>query len=85
MLGFKNILRERPSQAISGTIELNGDYKLSNVLQDLTSNALYINDDLKFGGDSFAIMSPVKRALALLRVLIELDSKSAGPAGRRSR
>ncbi len=66
------------AQAKTGKLELKGDNKLSNVLHEILSNSVYLNYDLKLGGDSFNIMSPGKRALALLRVLVELD-KSQHP------
>ena len=60
-------------QARSDTLELKGENKISRIVQDVLSDAIYLNYDLKLGQDSFSIMSPGKRALALLRVLVELD------------
>ena len=60
-------------QAIAALLEFKGAYKLGGLLQELLGNAMYLNYDLKLGGDSFTIMSPGKRALALLRIIIELD------------
>ncbi|MEZ5935933.1 MAG: hypothetical protein R3F54_29275 [Alphaproteobacteria bacterium] len=60
-------------QARSDTLELKGENKISRIVQDILSDAIYLNYDLKLGQDSFSIMSPGKRALALLRVLVELD------------
>lgn len=61
-------------QAIAGEVETKGDHKASSIIQELLSNGLYLNYDLRLGADSFNVMSPGKRALALLRILIELDS-----------
>ena len=61
-------------QAIAGVLEFKGGSKLAGLLQELLGNAMYLNYDLKLGGDSFTIMSPGKKALALLRIIIELDA-----------
>lgn len=74
LTGYKNRVGEIIKQAIVGAVELKGDHKIAGVLQELLSNATYLNYDLKLGDDSFNIMSPGKRALALLRVLVELDT-----------
>lgn len=71
--GYSDRLETILLQARRKNIELKGEHKLSGLVQELLSNAVYINYDLKLGGDSFTIMSPGKRALALLRVLVELD------------
>jgi hypothetical protein len=61
-------------QSIDEVLEFKGENKLAGLLQELLGNAIYLNYDLMLGGDSFSIMSPGKRALALLRVIIELDA-----------
>ncbi len=71
---YKDWITTVIDQAASEKLELKGDYTLSAVLQGLMTNATYLNYDLKLGGDSFSVMSPGKRALALLRIIIELDS-----------
>lgn len=60
-------------QAIDEKLEFKSEYNLAGVLQELLTNAMYLNYDLKLSGDSFSIMSPGKRALALLRIIVELD------------
>ena len=60
-------------QVRNQTLELKGDSKAAHIIQELLSNGTYLNYDLMLNEDSFSIMSPGKRALALLRVLIELD------------
>jgi len=62
------------AQAIAEVIEFKGEHNLTGVLQELLGNAIYLNYDLTLSGDSFSIMSPGKRALALLRIIIELDT-----------
>lgn len=61
-------------QSIEEMLEFKGEHKLTGLLQELLGNAIYLNYNLMLGGDSFSIMSPGKRALALLRVIIELDA-----------
>jgi hypothetical protein len=61
-------------QAIEGVIEFKGEYNLTGVLQELLGNSVYLNYNLTLSNDSFSIMSPGKRALALLRIIIELDA-----------
>jgi predicted ATPase len=72
--GYTERVNQIIDQAVAGTIEPKADHKIFTVIQELLSNAIYLNYDLKLGGDSFVIMSPGKRALALLRVLVELDT-----------
>ena len=60
-------------QARENTIEMKGENKISSVILEILSNSIYLNYDIKLGADSFNVMSPGKRALALLRVLVELD------------
>jgi hypothetical protein len=62
------------AQATAEVIEFKGEYNLTGVLQELLGNAIYLNYNLTLSGDSFSIMSPGKRALALLRIIIELDT-----------
>lgn len=71
--GYVKRLKNLLDQAKKGVLEFKGEYKISGVVQEILSNALYLNYDLQLEGDSFNIMSPGKRALALLRVLVELD------------
>jgi energy-coupling factor transporter ATP-binding protein EcfA2 len=61
-------------QAINGVVEFKGENNLAGVLQELLGNSVYLNYDLTLSNDSFSIMSPGKRALALLRIIIELDA-----------
>lgn len=60
-------------QSIEEVLEFKGEHELTGLLQELLGNAIYLNYNLMLGGDSFSIMSPGKRALALLRIIIELD------------
>lgn len=60
-------------QACEEDLELKGEHKIASVIEETLTNAIYLSYDLKLGEDSFSIMSPGKRALVLLRVLIELD------------
>lgn len=71
--GYKERLDAILKQARSNTLEMKGEHKLASVVQEVLNNAIYMNYDIKLGDDSFSIMSPGKRALALLRVLVELD------------
>lgn len=61
-------------QSIEEVLEFKGEHKLTGLLQELLGNSIYLNYNLMLGEDSFSIMSPGKRALALLRVIIELDT-----------
>jgi predicted ATP-dependent endonuclease of OLD family len=61
-------------QSIEEVLEFEGEHKLAGLLQELLGNSIYLNYNLMLGEDSFSIMSPGKRALALLRVIIELDA-----------
>ena len=61
-------------QSIEEVLEFKGEHKLTGLLQELLGNSMYLNYNLMLGEDSFNIMSPGKRALALLRVIIELDA-----------
>jgi hypothetical protein len=61
-------------QSIDGVLEFKGEHKLAGLIQELLGNSIYLNYNLMLGEDSFSIMSPGKRALALLRVIIELDA-----------
>lgn len=71
--GYAKRLTVLLKQSRGEVLELKGDFKIYGIIHEVLSNAIYLNYDLKLGGDSFNIMSPGKRALALLRVLVELD------------
>jgi hypothetical protein len=71
---YSGVIATIVEQAKDEVIEFKGEHRLAGVLQELLGNAIYLNYNLKLGQDSFSIMSPGKRALALLRVIIELDS-----------
>jgi len=74
MEGYRQRVATVVQQAIDEKLEFKSEYNLTGVLQELLTNALYLNYDLKLSGDSFSIMSPGKRALALLRIIVELDT-----------
>ena len=71
---YSEVVATIVQQSIEEKLEFKGENKLTGLLQELLGNAIYLNYDLKLGDDSFSIMSPGKRALALLRVIIELDT-----------
>jgi predicted ATPase len=72
--GYRKAVELHVKQSIEEKLEFKGEYNLSGVLQEVLGNAFYLNYDLMLRGDSFRIMSPGKRALALLRIIVELDS-----------
>lgn len=72
--GYRTAVALLVKQAMAEKLEFKGEFNLSGVLQELLGNAFYLNYDLMLRGDSFRIMSPGKRALALLRIIVELDS-----------
>lgn len=72
--GYRTAVALLAKQAMAEKLEFKGEFNLSGVLQELLGNAFYLNYDLMLRGDSFRIMSPGKRALALLRIIVELDS-----------
>ena len=72
--GYKQRVATVVQQAMDEKLEFKSEYNLTGVLQELLTNAMYLNYDLKLSGDSFSIMSPGKRALALLRIIVELDT-----------
>ncbi|MBN8520654.1 MAG: hypothetical protein J0L77_01990 [Alphaproteobacteria bacterium] len=72
--GYRKAVSLVVKQSIEEKLEFKGEFNLAGVLQELLGNAFYLNYDLTLRGDSFRIMSPGKRALALLRIIVELDS-----------
>ena len=72
--GYRSAIALLVKQSIEEKLEFKGEFNLSGVLQEALGNAFYLNYDLMLRGDSFRIMSPGKRALALLRIIVELDS-----------
>ena len=71
---YRTAIATIAQQAATGVLEFKGGHKVAGLLQELLGNSIYLNYDLKFSGDSFTIMSPGKRALALLRIIVEMDS-----------
>lgn len=70
---YKDIVSKILEQALKNELSFKRDYTLSGLLDGVLTSATYLNFDLRLGSDSFVNMSPGKRALVLLKVLVDLD------------
>ncbi len=61
---------------INNTVKTKGQYKKEQIIADLFSDRFTVSYLISYQGDDFTSMSPGKRGLVLLKLLVDLDQNS---------